>query len=159
MIVLRAQRRQLRPGKGFTLIELLVAMAIIFTVAAIAIPNLISAVDFARVGRAVADIRNFEDEISLYQSINGKLPDDLSQIGYANYLDPWHNPYEYLNHATMHGNGQARKDRFLVPLNSDYDLYSDGKDGKSVSPLSAQSSQDDVIRANDGSYVGPASQF
>ena len=55
--------------------------------------------------------------------------------------------------------GQARKDRFLVPLNSDYDLYSAGKDGKSRPPLSAQMSQDDIVRANDGAYIGLASQY
>ena len=59
----------------------------------------------------------------------------------------------------MKGNGQARKDRFLVPLNSDYDLYSMGPDGKSSSPITAKPSQDDIIRAADGSYVGPAIDF
>lgn len=141
------------------MVELLVVVAIILTIAAIAIPNLMSAIDFAKVGRAVADINTLEDEISLYQSINNVLPDDLSQVGYGGFLDPWGNPYQYLNHSTMKGNGKARKDRFLVPLNSDYDLYSEGKDGKSSSPITASDSQDDVIRASDGSYVGLASQF
>jgi general secretion pathway protein G len=104
--------RRARPyrAQGFSLVELLVVVAIILTVAAIAIPNLISAIDFAKVGRAVADITTLEDEISLYQSINNRLPDDLSQVGYGGFLDPWGNPYEYLNHSTMHGNGTARKD-------------------------------------------------
>jgi general secretion pathway protein G len=153
--------RQTQPtgGLGFTLIELLIAMAIILTIAAIAVPNFIAAMDLARVARAVGDIKTIEEEITLYDVIYNQLPDDLSQIGYGNYLDPWHNPYEYLNHSTMKGNGQARKDRFLVPLNSDYDLYSDGKDGQSVSPITAKPSQDDVIRASDGSYTGLASEF
>jgi general secretion pathway protein G len=153
--------RQNQPtgGLGFTLIELLIAMAIILTIAAIAVPNFIAAMDLARVARAVGDIKTIEEEITLYDVIYNQLPDDLSQIGYGNYLDPWHNPYEYLNHSTMKGNGQARKDRFLVPLNSDYDLYSDGKDGQSVSPITAKPSQDDVIRASDGSYTGLASEF
>ena len=146
-------------GRGFTLVELLIAMAIILTIAAIAVPNFIAAMDLARVARAVGDIKTIEEEITLYDVINNRLPDDLSQIGYGNYLDPWHNPYEYLNHSTMKGNGKARKDRFLVPLNSDYDLYSDGKDGQSVSPITAKPSQDDVIRASDGSYTGLASEF
>lgn len=55
--------------------------------------------------------------------------------------------------------GHARKDRFLVPINSDFDLYSMGKDGQSVGPLTAQKSHDDVIRANDGGYYGLASNF
>jgi general secretion pathway protein G len=153
------RQMQATGGRGFTLIELLIAMAIILTIAAIAVPNFIAAMDLARVARAVGDIKTIEEEITLYDVINNQLPDDLSQIGYGNYLDPWHNPYEYLNHSTMKGNGQARKDRFLVPLNSDYDLYSDGKDGQTVSPITAKPSQDDVIRASDGSYTGLASEF
>ena len=55
--------------------------------------------------------------------------------------------------------GQARKDHFLVPLNSDYDLYSKGPDGKSSPPLTAEASRDDIIRANDGAYFGLASDY
>lgn len=57
------------------------------------------------------------------------------------------------------GVGQARKDQFLVPLNSDYDLYSKGPDGKSSPPLTAKESRDDIIRANDGAYFGLASEY
>ncbi len=53
----------------------------------------------------------------------------------------------------------ARKDRFLVPINCDYDLYSMGPDGETTAPLTAKKSRDDIIRANDGAYVGPASEF
>lgn len=52
-----------------------------------------------------------------------------------------------------------RKDRFLHPINSDYDLYSQGKDGRSVEALTANLSQDDVIRANDGAFIGLARNF
>jgi general secretion pathway protein G len=52
--------------------------------------------------------------------------------------------------------GQARKSRFLVPINSDFDLFSPGPDGDWVGPLTAQKSQDDIIRANNGDFVGPA---
>ncbi len=159
MTVPNVRRARPHRAQGFSLVELLVVVAIILTIAAIAIPNLMSAIDLAKVARAVADITNLEEEIGLYQSINNVLPDNLSQVGYGGFLDPWGNPYEYLNHSTMKGNGKARKDRFLVPLNSDYDLYSKGKDGKSSSPITASDSQDDVIRASDGSYVGLASQF
>ncbi len=54
---------------------------------------------------------------------------------------------------------QPRKDRFLVPINSDFDLYSMGKDRESVAPLTAKKSHDDVVRANDGAFVGLASEF
>jgi general secretion pathway protein G len=150
---------QSEPASGFTMVELVITVAIILTIAAMAIPNLVSAIGLAKTARAVADVTNMEDDIAMYQSIYGVLPDDLTQLGLGNYLDPWQSPYEYLNHSTMKGNGKARKDRFLVPLNSDYDLYSDGPDGQSASPITAKPSQDDIIRAADGSYVGVAAEF
>jgi len=55
--------------------------------------------------------------------------------------------------------GKARKDKFLVPLNSTYDLYSKGKDGQSKLPLTAKASKDDIIRASDGAFIGLASEF
>ena len=145
--------------RGFTLVELLIAMAILMTISAIAIPHLVSALDAARLAKAVGDIHSIETDIVTYESVNGVLPDDLSQIGDDTILDPWKNPYQYLNHANMHGNGKARKDRFLVPLNSDYDLYSMGKDGQSAPPITSAKSQDDVIRVGSAGYVGLASQF
>ena len=64
-----------------------------------------------------------------------------------------------LTSGTDKGKGKMRKDRFLVPINSDFDLYSMGKDGKSSPPLTASASRDDIIRANDGAYVGPAEGY
>ena len=55
--------------------------------------------------------------------------------------------------------GKPRKDRFLVPVNSDFDLYSVGKDGRTAAPFTAKMSKDDVVRAMDGGYVGLASEF
>ena len=57
------------------------------------------------------------------------------------------------------GVGGARKDRFLVPLNSDFDVYSMGKDRDSVMPLSPPKSHDDVLRASDGGFYGLAKNF
>jgi general secretion pathway protein G len=87
---------------------------------------------------------------------NMSLPDSLTDINYANYLDPYGNPYQYLNIQTSKGKRKCRKDKFVVPINTDYDLYSMGKDGQSQSPLTAKDSRDDIIRANDGAYIGPA---
>ena len=57
------------------------------------------------------------------------------------------------------GGGKARKDHFLHPINTDFDLYSMGPDGKSTAPLTAKISQDDIIRANDGGFVGLAAHY
>jgi general secretion pathway protein G len=52
-----------------------------------------------------------------------------------------------------------RKDRNLVPINSDYDLYSMGPDGESMPPLTAARSRDDIVRANNGGFVGTAEAY
>ena len=112
---------------------------------------------------AITDIRMIEKQIVFFvQDNNGQLPDslnDLPNIGTIN--DPWGNPYQYLRIAggAIKGKGKLRKDHFLVPVNADYDLYSMGKDGKSQSPFSVKVSQDDIVRANDGRYVGLVSNY
>jgi hypothetical protein len=58
---------------------------------------------------------------------------------------------------TFTGRSQGRnqpKDKSLHPLNSDYDLYSMGPDGQSQTPLTAKASRDDIIRANNGGFIG-----
>ncbi len=153
----RARWPKLR--EGFTLIELVIVIAILATIAAILIPNFMSALDAAKIARAIADIQALETEVGSYQILNGTLPNTLGDIGRGTFLDPWGTPYQYLNFATVNGPGQMRKDRFLVPLNSSYDLYSMGADRRSVPPITAPVSQDDILRANDGAYVGLASKY
>jgi general secretion pathway protein G len=142
-----------------SLLELLIVVVIILTVAALAIPSLLASVNQARVAKAAGDMRTIQEEISLYQNSYQILPDDLSQVGYGNYQDPWGNLYQYFNLATLKGNGMARTDRFLLPLNEDYELYSMGKDGSSSPPITAANSLDDVVRAGNGSYVGLGSLY
>jgi general secretion pathway protein G len=151
--------RKYRNHRGFTLVELLTTVAIILTLAAIAIPNMMAALDYARQAQAIGDIRTIGGEIQSYEMVNGTYPNTLADVGYGAKPDPWGNPYQYLNFANANGNGPMRKDRFLVPINTFFDLYSMGPDGASVSPLTAKASHDDVIYANDGSFIGKASDF
>ena len=146
-------------ASGFTLVEIVIAIAILLTIAAIAIPNYLAAVDRAKIARAVADVRTIGNTVLGYEAIYQQCPDTLDQVGYGANLDPWGNPYQYLNFADTKGKGKMRKDRFLVPINSYFDLYSMGKDGQTVSPLTAKVSKDDVIWANDGGYIGLASDY
>ena len=120
--------------RGFTIIELLIVIAMIATLTAIGIPVYANALNNAQVTKAIADIRTFEKEIAVYHLFNGRVPDSLAAIGRANWRDPYGNPYEFLNIPNK-GVGKARKDQMLVPLNSDYDLYSKGRDGLSKLPL------------------------
>ena len=144
---------------GFTLIELMIVVAILGTLSAIAVPLYGNQIDRARDTKAIADLRIIEKEIIAFQVGNDSLPLDLNQIGRDTLLDPWGNPYQYLNFETVVGKGEMRKDRFMNPLNSDFDLYSMGPDGKTATPLTAKASYDDIIRAVDGKYLGLASKF
>ncbi|MBN1905235.1 MAG: prepilin-type N-terminal cleavage/methylation domain-containing protein [Deltaproteobacteria bacterium] len=148
-------------SNGFTLIELMVVIAITGILAGIAIPAYISFVEKAKVTIAISDIKLLQRDISDWQSDHGTLPLSLEEMGKGDMKDPWGNPYQYLNFDTIKGkgNGDKRKDHNLVPINEDFDLYSMGKDGKSQTPLAAKASRDDIIRANNGSYIGVASNY
>jgi general secretion pathway protein G len=150
-----------RIQRAFTLIELLVAIAIVSIFSTVAVPVYSDYIERARVLEAIADIKTIDVYMATYElSNNGRMPDSLAEIGMDGLLDPWGKPYQYLNLSDpkKRGNrGKARKDHNLVPINSDYDLYSMGKDGKSVSPLTAKASRDDIVRANNGRFIGRAS--
>ena len=149
-------RRELHP-KGFTILELLVVTVIIGTLSTIAAPPLQRARDMAQVSRAIAEIRIVSSELAIYIEINFEPPASLAAIDRATLLDPWGNPYMYV--PLTKGLGEARKNKFEVPLNDDYDLGSAGPDGLSKNPLTSQVSQDDILRAWNGAFVGPASDF
>ena len=146
------------PPPGFTLLELLVVTLIIGTLSTMAAPSLQRAREQAQVGAAIAELRIIQSELAIYIEINFGPPVSLAAIDRAGLIDPWGYTYIY-NPLTGGGVGQARKDKFMVPLNTDYDLYSVGPDGESAGPLSAQKSQDDVLRALNGAFVGLASDF
>jgi general secretion pathway protein G len=142
-------------NKGFTLIELFIVIAIIGCLSAIALPNYLKYKNNAMIAAAVADVRIIEKQISLYVFDNaGQLPNNLSvlpNIGTLN--DPWGNPYQYLKIDGGKPPG-LRKNMSDNPVNTDYDLYSLGKDGVSKPQFKFKESQDDVVRAYEGRYVG-----
>lgn len=147
--------------KGFSLVELLVALVVIGILASIAVTSYVHALEKARVTRTVAELRTLEKEITKFAMDNDRLPKSLDEIGWV-HDDVWGNPYQYMPLGETPGKGapgHARKDRWLVPLNSDFDLYSSGPDGRSQPPLTAQASHDDIIRAGNGAYIGPASEY
>jgi len=145
--------------RGFTVIELLLTIAILGVLVGIAQASYSSYIERTRIAQAVSDIGSLQTKIKMYELDNRALPDSLADIGAGAMLDPWGNPYQYTNLQDLNGHGKARKDRNLVPINSDFDLYSMGKDGTSVSPLTAKASRDDIIRANDGRFIGLASDY
>lgn len=151
--------RRLRASRGFTILEIALAVLIVAILAQIALAAYQNYRDRIDIAKAVLDVGSLGAEITQYGVDHRGLPDSLADIGRAAMLDPWGNPYQYLNHDTDKGNGFVRKDKNIVPINSDFDLYSMGKDGQSSSPLTATGSRDDIVRANNGRFVGLASVY
>ncbi|NOT29692.1 MAG: prepilin-type N-terminal cleavage/methylation domain-containing protein [Planctomycetes bacterium] len=182
---------------GYTLVELMIVMAIITTLSTIGFTRYRRTIAVAEEVVAVKELKDILAAIEFYNQVHGAYPLTLDELGLGALMDPWGNPYQYLNFTTLEngngggadngadkgndkgngdsgngsgngndngggnggGNGGKRKDRFVVPINTWFDLYSMGPDGKSTPPLTASASLDDVIVANDGDYIGLASQY
>lgn len=134
------------------------ALAILVVVAGIALPSYTRYRDKVDVAQATSDIVGMHVALQRYIDDNHAPPDSLASIRASGKLDPWGRPYAYLNLRSA-GISKARKNKNLVPINSEYDLYSKGKDGASTPPLTAAASRDDVILANDGAFIGKASDY
>lgn len=146
---------------AFTIVELLCIIAILGTLLALLVPTYTNLLDKSRNNKAISDIAILSRNLDRFLTDKGTLPETLQELAGTskpiNLTDPWGNPYQYLVIIGKKKNeiqGKWRKDRFLVPLNTDYDLYSMGKDEKSRSPLTAIVSWDDIVRANNGDFIG-----
>ena len=148
----------LRASKAFTITELLIGVAILAVLAGIVIPIYTQYKVKLDNAIAVTDIINIQVAIESFEQANDAYPSSLTDVNMNLLLDPWGAPYEYLNLDGV-PIGQMRKDQALVPINSDYDLYSKGPDGLSVKPLTAAHSRDDIVRANNGNFIGIAEDY
>lgn len=147
-------RPPLRHGRrGFTLIELLIGVALVAVLVGLGLPAWNEYRNRVRVRQAVQDITQMQAVIRQHFDETRSYPADLAAVGLSGRLDPWGRAYQYYNIAggTI---GGARKNRSLNPLNTDFDLYSKGPDNDSALPLTSSKSDDDILRANNGSYVG-----
>ncbi|MEM8983379.1 MAG: prepilin-type N-terminal cleavage/methylation domain-containing protein [Pseudomonadota bacterium] len=149
-----------RAQRGFNLIELMMVVAMVSILASFAIAGYIGYIDRARSSSAVSDIGRIALEVERWATNNdGNFPVTLADVGLAGLQDPWGQPYEYLSVDAAGGPGPLRKDGNNLPLNTDFDLYSRGPDGATALVLTAGSAQDDIVRANDGGWVGPGEDY
>ena len=143
---------------GFTFIEMLIASAAIGLLIVLAVPMYHNYQNHDDIEQAAKDISTINVAVTEYLLANNKLPADLSALGMGDLQDPWGNPYQYIRHKTALPK-QHRKDKNLIPINNDYDLYSVGKDGNSAPALSAKFARDDIVRANNGKWIGKGEKY
>lgn len=146
----------LRSNKALTLLELILVVAIVGAASGIAIPSLLAHRDKVLAQEAISDIAAIDLVLQKYFAENGNFPDSLADIGQSGNEDPWGNPYRYLNLANDSKKNKCRKNKEVHPINTDFDLYSMGKNRRSSLPITSQPSWDDIIRAYDGAYIGLA---
>jgi len=146
-------------ARGFSLVEMVIIIAIGAIALTIVVPVVQAYMEKSRVTQAIQEVGDMSTAIRKQAKTTGIVPDSLDAAGLGGKVDPWGRPYEYLNLVTLKGNGQARKDKKLKPLNSDFDLYSVGLDGLTAASLVNSKSRDDIVRARDGGFVGLASDF
>ena len=148
--------KRLRAPAGFGLLELMIVVVVVGLLVTLAVPAYNGFIDKARIKSAIGDIGSLHIKLEEFRiKNNDQLPANLNELNIDVPLDPWGEPYEYLNiQAAGPGAGGLRKDGQLNPLNTDYDLYSLGADGSSSGPLSARASRDDIVRANNGAFIG-----
>lgn len=149
----------MKTQRGFTLFELMAAVVMGFIITIFAIPYYGDYVERARIAHAVGDIGEIHLRAGMFDLINNRYPITLAEIDLPNEVDPWGNPYQFLSFDGMDGNGPKRKNRDMVPVNTQYDVYSMGPDGMTASPFTSEVGGDDVVMAGDGTYFGLADAY
>lgn len=147
---------------GFSLVEILIAMTVLGALVAIALPSFNSYREQQKVALAVNDLRVLDNRLKSHKLNTETFPASLSELIEPSPSDPWGQPYRYLRIEGEHNSAiknTVRRDKNLNPINSDFDLYSNGPDKNSKAQLDNKNSIDDVVRANDGAYYGLASKY
>ena len=114
--------REKRNSGGFTLIELLIVVAIIGIIAAIAIPNLLNAIDQSKQKRTMAELRSVGTAVESYAVDQNFYPVASTAPALAALVTPF-----YVKKVPT---ADGWDNTFIVDsVTTDYTVSSGGKDG------------------------------
>ena len=113
---------RIRNNKGFTLIELLIVVAIIGIIAAIAIPNLLNAIDRGKQKRTMADMRSIGTAVESYAVDNNVYPVATTTATLTTSVAP-------IYIKTMPTQDGWAHDFQVASATTEYTIFSQGKDG------------------------------
>jgi type II secretion system protein G len=115
-----------KTAKGFTLIELLIVVAIIGIIAAIAIPNLLNAIDRGKQKRTMADMRSIGTAVESYAVDNNVYPVAATSAVLSTLVQPI-----YIKSMPL---ADGWSNNFVVAsVTTEYTISSNGKDGTAQS--------------------------
>ncbi|MEE9562834.1 MAG: type II secretion system protein GspG [Thermoanaerobaculia bacterium] len=153
----RGHSRRVRRRRGVTAFEVLIVMALLGTLSAMAVPSYFKVLKRTAGKGAIGDLSALQFAIDTYERMNERLPDSLDDLGPGPpRIDRWGNPYVYTPSTSEDWMNDRRLDQHQVPLNEDYDLFSAGPDGLWKKPLMNPQSHDDIVRADNGLFIGIA---
>lgn len=152
--------KTLRQQGGFTIIELMIVVALVALMASFGASAYSGYMDDARGSEAIGDMGRIVLEIEKYRTNNnGDLPASLNDLTIEGKKDPWGKNYIYVPVLDGMDKTVLRKNPAGGKLNSDYDLLSRGPDGKSSKNITKANALDDIIRGNNGGYMGKAEDY
>ena len=141
---------RIRGNKGFTLIELLIVVAIIGIIAAIAIPNLLNAIDRGKQKRSMSDIRSIGTSIESYAVDTNMYPTSADINALATVLQPI-----YIRNLPLK-DGWSNAMVFTPSAGTGYTVGSGGKDGGALTVVGtggATTNFNDAIIFINGQFV------
>ncbi|MEN8222280.1 MAG: prepilin-type N-terminal cleavage/methylation domain-containing protein [Acidobacteriota bacterium] len=149
--------------KGFTLIELLIVVAIIGIVAAIAIPNLLTAIQKSKQKSTMGDMKSIGTAVESYMTDNYIAPSNLTDAGFGDHrsfhikkfpeTDAWGGRWSYMRDAAEHdiySIGSGGRDTTFEGYDQE---NADGTSGYTVNSLT--DFDNDIIYSNGAFVYGP----
>ncbi len=137
----------LRREKGFTLIELLIVVAIIGIIAAIAVPNLLTAIQRSKRSRTAADMRAIGTALGSYNVDLNQFP-KLPTLGdlttatipavyyEGSVKDGWATTYKYVSDGTEYTVFSWGKNKISGTGTSEFDSDIIYRNGQFQAPIS-----------------------